>query len=70
MGKYDENTPLGTLLDDPEAKAVFDRIAGDLMNNPMIGMAQKMSFSKILGFSAGRITPEQAADLKSEILAL
>jgi hypothetical protein len=70
MGKYDESTPFGTLLDDPEAKAIFAKIAGDLMNNPMIGMAKKMSFATILGFSKGRITDEQATQLKSEIFAL
>jgi hypothetical protein len=70
MGKYDESTTLGTLLDDPEAKAIFTKIAGDLMKNPMIGMAKKMSFGTVMGFAAGRITPEQATQLKDEIYAL
>ena len=42
------DTTIGTLLDDPQAKAVLDKQMPGISSNPMIAMAKGMSLNMIL----------------------
>ncbi len=70
MGKYNDSTPLGTLLEDPDAMAVLTTQAPDLANHPMLEMAKSMPFGTVLSMAGGRLTPDQITSLKAEISAL
>ncbi len=43
------DTPLSTLLDDPQAKKVLDQYAPGVSTNPMIGMVRGMTLKAIVG---------------------
>jgi hypothetical protein len=42
------DTTLGTLLDDPQAKAVVDSYLPGISSNPLVAMAKGMSLKMIL----------------------
>jgi hypothetical protein len=42
------DTQLGTILDDPRAKAVLDQYLPGVSSNPMVGMVRGMSLNMIL----------------------
>ena len=42
------DTTLGTLLDDPQAKAVLDSYLPGIADNPMVAMAKGMSLNTLL----------------------
>ena len=42
------DTTLGTLLDDPKAKAVLDQYVPGVSSNPMIGMVRNMTLNNLL----------------------
>jgi len=42
------DSTLGTILDDPNAKAILDQYLPGVSNNPMVGMARGMSLNMIL----------------------
>ena len=42
------DTTLGTLLDDPKAKAVLDQYVPGASSNPMIGMVRNMTLNNLL----------------------
>ncbi len=42
------DTTLGTILDNPQAKAVLDKYVPGASSNPMIGMARGMSLNALL----------------------
>jgi hypothetical protein len=45
---YTLDTQLGTLLDDPKAKAVIDKYIPGVTTHPMIGMARGFTLNMIL----------------------
>ena len=62
MAKYDlETTTLGTLLDDPEARAIIVELVPDLPEHPMIG------FAKMAG---GQLPEDTLNELTTRIGAL
>lgn len=42
------DTTLGTILDDPQAKAVLDQYAPGVSSNPMVAMARGMTLNALL----------------------
>jgi hypothetical protein len=42
------DSTLGSILDDPRAKAVLDQVMPGISSNPMVGMARGMSLNMIL----------------------
>ena len=48
MAAYTLDTPLGTLLDRPEAKAVIDQYLPGVSANPMVAMVKGMTINQIL----------------------
>jgi len=42
------DSTLGSIIDDPRAKAVLDQVMPGISSNPMVGMARGMSLNMIL----------------------
>ena len=42
------DSTLGSILDDPRAKAVLDQVMPGISSNPIVGMARGMSLNMIL----------------------
>ncbi len=42
------DTTLGTLLDDPKAKAILDQYIPGISSNPMVAMAKGMTLNNLL----------------------
>lgn len=64
------DTPIGTILDDPRAKAVVDKYAPDASNHPMMAMAKGMSINTILAMPQAAqmgLTKEKAEKLLAEV---
>jgi para-nitrobenzyl esterase len=64
------DTTIGTLIDDPKARAVLDKQMPGISNNPMIAMAKGMSLNMILSMPQAAqlgITKEKVNALLAEI---
>lgn len=70
-GKYDlETTTLGTLLDDPEARAIIVELVPELPDHPMIGFAKGMPAAAVLKMAAGQLPADTLEQLTTRIAAL
>lgn len=64
------DSTLGTLLDDPQAKAVLDEYLPGISSNPLLGMAKGMSIRTILAMPQAAqfgLTEEKAEEILAEI---
>jgi para-nitrobenzyl esterase len=64
------DTTLGTLLDDPQAKAVIDQYIPGASSNPLIGMAKGMSLRTIVAMPQAAmfgLTEAKANEILAEI---
>lgn len=64
------DTTLGTILDDPQAKAVLDKHLPGVSSNPMVAMAKGMSLNTILSLPQAAqlgLTREKAEAILAEI---
>jgi hypothetical protein len=64
------DSTLGTLLDNPQAKAVLDQYLPGISSNPMIAMAKGMSLNNLLALPMAAqfgLTKEKAEALLAEI---
>jgi hypothetical protein len=64
------DSTLGTLLDDPQAKAVLDQYLPGIADHPMAALAKGMSLNMILSFPQAAqlgLTPELANEILAEI---
>jgi hypothetical protein len=64
------DTTLGTLLDNPQAKAVIDQYMPGVSSNPMIGMVKGMSLNSILAMPQAAqmgITKDKVEAILAEI---
>jgi para-nitrobenzyl esterase len=64
------DTTLGTLLDDPKAKAVMEQQMPGISSNPMVAMARGMSLKMILSMPQAAqfgITEEKVNTILAEI---
>ena len=67
---YTLDTQLGTLLDNPQAKAIFDQYLPGVSSNPMIAMARGFTINMILAMPQAAqygLTKEKAEALLIEI---
>ena len=70
-GKYDlETTTLGTLLDDPDARAIIVDLVPELPDHPMIGFAKGMPAAAVLKMAGGQIPADTVEQLQARIAAL
>ena len=64
------DSTLGTLLDDPQAKAVLDQYVPGISSNPLAAMAKGMSLNMILSMPQAAqlgLTKEKAEEILAEI---
>ena len=64
------DTTLGTLLDDPQAKAVLDEYLPGVSSNPLVAMAKGMSLKMILALPQAAqlgLTQEKAEEILAEV---
>ena len=64
------DTTLGTLLDDPKAKAVLDQYVPGISSNPMVAMVKDMSLTNLLAMPQAAqfgLTKEKAEQVLAEI---
>ena len=67
---YTLDTTLGTLLDDPQAKAILDQYLPGASANPMIAMARGFTINMVLAMPQAAqfgLTKEKADALLAEI---
>ncbi|MET0269295.1 MAG: hypothetical protein ABW173_02600 [Sphingomonas sp.] len=65
-----QETTLGTLLDDPAAKAVLDKNIPGLSANPQIDMGRSLTLSAIQGFSPDQVTDKALTAIQTDLNAL
>ena len=64
------DTTLGTLLDDPKAKAVLEQYLPGISSNPLVTMAKGMTLNTILSMPQAAqlgLTKEKAEEILAEI---
>jgi hypothetical protein len=64
------DTTLGTLLDDPKAKAVLDKYLPGVSGNPMVAMVKNMSINNLLAMPQAAqfgLTKEKAEQILAEV---
>jgi hypothetical protein len=64
------DTDIGTLLDDPAAKAVLDKVLPGFTTNPQIEMARPMTMKSIQQYAADQLTDEKLAAVDAELAKL
>ena len=70
-GRFDlETTPLGELLDDPDARAVIVELVPELPDHPLIGVAKGMPAGAVLRMAGGQLPADVLEQLKTRIAAL
>jgi hypothetical protein len=67
---YTLDTTLGTLLDDPQAKAVLEKYLPGISGNPLAAMVKGTSLNKILSMPQAAqfgLTKEKAEEILAEV---
>jgi para-nitrobenzyl esterase len=62
-----ETTDLGTLLDNPGAKAVLVKHLPDLVSNEQIQMARSMTLKQLQGFAGDALTDAKLAAIQADL---
>jgi len=65
-----ENTDLGTLLDDPAAKAVLTKHIPDVISNPGIDNARGMTLKQVQQYAADQLTDKVLAEIDVDLAKL
>lgn len=63
-------TDIGTLLDNPDTKAVIQKHLPGFADNPQIEMARSMTLKQIQGFAGDAITDEALAKVDADLAKL
>lgn len=64
-------TSIGTLLNDPQAKAILEKYLPETISNPQFTMAHGFTLVFIQGFDqTGELTDENLARIETELAAL
>jgi hypothetical protein len=64
------DTTLGTILDDPKAKAVLDQYVPGISSNPMVAMVKGLTLNALLSMPQAAqfgLTKEKAEQVLAEI---
>ena len=64
------DTDIGTLLDDPEAKAIVEKHIPGMTTNPQIDMARSMTLKAIQQYAADDVTDARLAAIDAELAKL
>lgn len=65
-----EDTDIGTLLDDPAARAILDKQIPGMTTNPQIEMARSFTLRQIQQFAADQVTDEVLAKIDADFKVL
>lgn len=68
--KYTLDTPLGTLLDHPQAKPIIDKYIPGLSSNPMVGMVRNVTLNMALSLPQAAqlgVTKEKVEQILAEV---
>ena len=65
-----ESTEIGTLLDDPAAKAVLDKHVPALSGSDQIDMARAMTLKAVQQYAPDDLTDKQLADIDADLAKL
>jgi hypothetical protein len=68
--KYGVNTPIEQLLADPAAKAVLEASIPGISMHPSLDQFKAMSLTEVQPYSAGAITDEIIATVKTNLAAI
>jgi len=70
-GHYSTSTTeIGTLLDDPAAKAIIDKHIPGMSTNDQVDMARSMTLKSIQQYSPDQITDKVLADIDADFAKL
>ena len=64
------DTEIGTLLDDPAAKAILDKYIPGMTSNSQIDMARSMTLQSIQQYAPNDITDAKLAQIDAELAKL
>ncbi len=65
--RFSIDTPIGQILDSPEAKAALRRQIGDAVDMPELGMARSMTLRQAAAFAPQLLTAELLAAIDAEL---
>lgn len=63
-------TDIGTLLDDPAAKAIIDKYIPGMTSNEQIEMARSMTLKAVQAYAPDDVTDERLAKIDAELATL
>lgn len=61
------DSSIGTLLDNPQAKAVLEKHIPEFISNPQIEMARAMTLKQIQGFAGDALSDEVLAKVDADL---
>ena len=64
---YSTQTDLGTLLDNPQTKAVLDKYIHDMISNPQIDMARSMTLRQLQSYAGDALTDEKLKQIDADL---
>lgn len=70
MDLRNQTISVGELLDDPRARAVFQRRFGKLMQHPMVGAARTLTLRQLTEMAAVYFPPKVIQDTLRELQRL
>ncbi|HEX7854811.1 MAG TPA: hypothetical protein VF503_14065 [Sphingobium sp.] len=65
-----ESTDIGTLLDNPAAKAILDKYLPGFSSNPQIDMARSMTLKSVQQYSPDTMTDDTLAKVQADLAKL
>lgn len=70
-GRYTvADTDIGTLVDDPESKAIIDKHIPGFSDNPQLQMARGFTLKALQGFVPDQMTDELLAKIEADLAKL
>jgi para-nitrobenzyl esterase len=63
-------TDIGTLLDDPTAKAVLVKHIPDVANSDQVDMVRSMTLKDVQGLAPDKVTDQALADIDADLAKL
>jgi hypothetical protein len=64
------DTDLGTLLDNPGAKAVLQKYIPQMISSPQIDMARSMTLKQLQGYAGDMLTDDTLTKIDAELAKL
>jgi len=64
------DTDIGTLLDDPAAKAIVEKYIPGLTTNPQVDMARAMTLKAVQAYAPDEVTDERLAKIDADLAKL